>query len=110
MCDSLETDYIEETYLHAYFNTFYQKQASRKCEKIFPKIEYLEGNMQNSFQLKSCNAQYIIARSSSQGNVTIFSKIEDVATLLVVNVARKTCCSNFLKIMHFQSLPVKPQS
>ena len=42
MCDSLETDYIEETYLHAYFNTFYQKQASRKCENFFLKIEYLE--------------------------------------------------------------------
>ena len=42
MWDSFEIDCIEETSLHAYFNTFCQKQASRKCEKKFLKVEYIE--------------------------------------------------------------------
>ena len=59
---------------------------------MFTKITSKE-NMENRFQLKLCNALYIIARSSSQGFCkcsSFFLKLEDVESFLEVDVARKT--------------------
>ena len=49
---------IEETSLHAYFNFFYYKQASRRCEKIFfLNIEYLE-SLQGLVLKKICRTVF----------------------------------------------------
>ena len=81
MCDSFEIDCIEEICLHAYFNTFYIFPEN-SISKIFTRIRSKE-NMQNNFELKLRNAQYISARNSSQENVAVFLlKIEEVESLL----------------------------
>ena len=98
MCDSFQIDSIEKPSLHTYFNNFYEKQASRTCDffsediisRIFTRISSKE-NIQSNFQLKLCNSQCISARNISQGNVAcFFLKIEDVESLLEVNVASKS--------------------
>ena len=98
MRDSFQIDCIEKPSLHAYFNNFYQKQASRTCDffsedrisRIFTRISSKE-NIQSNFQLKLCNAQCISARKIFQGNVAyFFQKLEDVESLLEVNVASKS--------------------
>ena len=53
----------------------YEKNCESRISRTFTSISSKE-NMQNSFQLKLCNGTslYIIVKSSSQGNVTVFSK------------------------------------